>query len=426
MSAATEPRVVTFGCRLNAFESEVIGANARAAGLENTIVVNTCAVTAEACRQGRQAVRRLRRENPSARLIVTGCAAQLDPERFASMTEVDHVLGNAAKLDPARYAPEALARAASTIGSGPGRAAPPGLPWNGLAAPSGREGRARAYLQVQQGCDHRCTFCIIPFARGPNRSVAISSAVAQARRLCAAGTREIVLTGVDLCSYGADLDGRPTLATLVRRLLSELPQLARLRLSSLDPGRVPGALIAVLGEEARLMPHLHLSLQSLDPLILKRMKRRHTPRDVRALCARARAVRPDVAFGADLIAGFPTETEAQFETTLDGVAGLGLAYLHVFPYSPRPDTPAARMPQLPVAVRKARAASLRAAGDRAFLAHLDSKLGTSADVLVETSERGRCPDYAPVRLSAPAPPGAIVESTFVGVAEGVLVAGTAA
>ncbi|MDP6603495.1 MAG: tRNA (N(6)-L-threonylcarbamoyladenosine(37)-C(2))-methylthiotransferase MtaB [Rhodospirillales bacterium] len=426
MSAATEPRVVTFGCRLNALESEVIRVNARTAGLENTIVVNTCTVTAEATRQARQAVRRLRRENPSARLIVTGCAAQMEAERFASMTEVDHVLDNAAKLDPARYVPEALARGAGTIEAGPDRDARPSFPWSGPAALGGPEGRARATLQVQQGCDHRCTFCIIPFARGPNRSVPISSAVRRARELCQAGYREIVLSGVDLCSYGADLAGRPTLATLVRRLLTQVPALARLRLSSLDPGRVPDALIALLGEDVRLMPHLHLSLQSLDPLILKRMKRRHAPDDVHALCARARAVRPDVAFGADLIAGFPTETETQFARTLDGVAELGLAYLHVFPYSPRPDTPAARMPQLPVGVRKARAARLRAAGDRGFLAHLGTKLGTSAAVLVETSERCRCPDYAPVRLSAPAPPGAIVESTFVGVADGALVAGTAA
>lgn len=427
MSAATEPRVVTFGCRLNAFEAEIIRANARAAELENAIVVNTCAVTAEACRQARQAIRRLRRENPSARLIVTGCAAELDAERFASMTEVNHVLGNAAKLDPARYAPEALASTARTRGTDPGPGgARPRLPWNGLTALAGPEGRARAYLQVQQGCDHRCTFCIIPFARGPNRSVPISSAVTQARSLCEAGYREIVLTGVDLCSYGADLAARPTLATLVRRLLSEVPALARLRLSSLDPGRVPDALITVLGEDARLMPHLHLSLQSLDPVILKRMKRRHAPDGVRALCARARAARPDVAFGADLIAGFPTETETQFARTLDGVAELGLAYLHVFPYSPRPDTPAARMPQVPVGVRRARAARLRGAGDRAFLAHLGTRVGASAEVLVETCERGRCPDYAPARLSAPEAPGTIVEARIVGVADGVLVAETAA
>src|SRR5882672_2266728 len=347
-----ETEIITFGCRLNAFESEVIRRAAAAAGLTGAVIVNTCAVTAEAERQARQAIRRARRRYPEASIIVTGCAADIAPERYAALPEVDRVLDNRAKLRPQSYLQ--------------GEVAPADLAETAAHLVDGFEGKSRAFLQVQQGCDHRCTFCIIPYARGPSRSVPMGLVADQARRLVASGYREIVLTGVDLTAYGGDLPGTPNLGQLVRRLLAAVPELERLRLSSLDPAEIDAELWRLLAEERRLMPHLHLSLQSGDDLILKRMKRRHSRAEAIAVARHARALRPEVALGADLIAGFPTETEEMFRRSLDLVAECGLAFVHVFPYSARPGTPAARMPQLPNAHVKERAARLRLAGQAAL------------------------------------------------------------
>jgi len=402
---ARQPQIVTFGCRLNAFESEVMRAHARAAGLGDAVIVNTCAVTAEAERQARQAIRRARRENPGARLIVTGCAAQIDPASFAAMPEVDRVLGNAEKLRPESFAPEATARVAAGDIMAVRETA------RHLIA--GFAERTRAFVQVQQGCDHRCTFCIIPFGRGNSRSVPVGEVVAQVRRLVANGTAEVVLTGVDITSYGADLPGRPPLGQLVRRLLALVPELPRLRISSIDAVEIDDDLLRLLAEEPRLMPHLHLSLQSGDDLILKRMKRRHSRAQAEALCDRLRRARPDVVLGADLIAGFPTESEAMFENTLALVADCDLTYLHVFPYSVRPGTPAARMPQVPAAQRKARAARLRAAGNAALARFLAARVGGTAQVLVERPGLGRSEHYAPVALDG-GTAGEIVTARIIG------------
>jgi threonylcarbamoyladenosine tRNA methylthiotransferase MtaB len=389
----SETEIITFGCRLNAFESEVIRRAAAAAGLRDAVVVNTCAVTAEAERQARQAIRRARRRHPKAMIIVTGCAAEIDPERYAELPEVDRVLGNRSKLQPQSYLPEGASSA--------------GLAETASHLVDGFEDRSRAFLQVQQGCDHRCTFCIIPYARGPSRSVPMGLIADQARRLVAAGYREIVLTGVDLTAYGADLPGAPRLGQMVRRLLAAVPELERLRLSSLDPAEIDSELWRLLAEEKRLMPHLHLSLQAGDDLVLKRMKRRHSRADAIAAAWRARALRPEVALGADLIAGFPTETEDMFRRTLDLVAECGLAFVHVFPYSARPGTPAARMPQLPDPLVKERAARLRAAGEGALAADLSSRVGSETDVLLERPGIGRAEFYAAVEFSAPGVIGSI-------------------
>ncbi len=384
------PRIVTFGCRLNAAESEAIRGHAIAAGLSDAVIVNTCAVTAEAERQARQMIRKLRRENGAARIIVTGCAAQVDPARFAAMPEVDRVVGNAEKLRPATWAEAEPARVAVADIMAVRETAP--------HLTQGFEGRARAFLEIQQGCDHRCTFCIIPFGRGPSRSVPLGEVAARARRLVDAGLPEIVLTGVDLTSYGDDLPGQPGLGQVVRRLLATVPELKRLRLSSLDPVEIDDELIALYGAEPRLMPHLHLSLQAGDDLVLKRMKRRHVAADAMRVIERVRMARPDVAIGADLIAGFPTETDAMFANTLSFVRNANLVWLHVFPYSARPGTPAARMPQVPVKVRRERAALLREAGERQLEAWLDSRVGAEAAVLVEDGVRARDDYYAPVTL----------------------------
>ncbi|HEY3909167.1 MAG TPA: tRNA (N(6)-L-threonylcarbamoyladenosine(37)-C(2))-methylthiotransferase MtaB [Stellaceae bacterium] len=377
--------IVTFGCRLNAFESEVIRRAAAEAGLEGAVIVNTCAVTAEAERQARQAIRRARRQYPEARIIVTGCAAELAPQRYAAMPEVDHVLDNRAKLHAQSYL--------ST------EAPAPDLGESAAHLVDGFEGRARAFLQVQQGCDHRCTFCIIPYARGPSRSVPIGMLAEQARRLVGAGYREIVLTGVDLTAYGADLPGAPSLGQMVRRLLAAVPELERLRLSSLDPVEIDDELWRLVAAESRLMPHLHLSLQAGDDLILKRMKRRHLRTQAIAVARRARALRPELALGADLIAGFPTETEDAFRRSLDLIAECGLAFVHVFPYSPRPGTPAARMPAVSGTVVKERAARLREAGAAALAAELESRIGSETDVLIERPGRGRAAFYAQVAFA---------------------------
>ena len=412
MSAA--PEIVTFGCRLNAFESEVIRRAAGLAGLSDAVIVNTCAVTAEAERQARQAIRRARRENPDARIIVTGCAATLAPQRYAAMPEVDAVLDNAAKLKAESYTPLAPTRpTGQTRGLAAHDALPPLQAGEGWGGGEGLP-RARAYLQVQRGCDHRCTFCIIPYARGPSRSVPAETVIHQARELVEAGVREIILTGVDLTAYGLDLPARPTLGALARRLLTEVPELPRLRLSSLDPSEIDDELWLLLAEEERLMPHLHLSLQAGDDLILKRMKRRHTRAQAVDTVRRACALRPDVAIGADLIAGFPTEDEAMFRNSLDLVEECGIAFLHVFPYSPRPGTPAARMPQVAPAIVRERAARLREAGAKTLDADLRSRLGTVGDVLVERPGRGRAGFYAGV--DCPSDIAGIQRLRFTGVA----------
>jgi threonylcarbamoyladenosine tRNA methylthiotransferase MtaB len=406
------PEIITFGCRLNAFESEIIRRAAGEAGLEEAVIINTCAVTAEAERQARQAIRRARREHPGARIIVTGCAATLAPQRYAAMPEVDRVLDNQAKLRAESYAPMGAPHPLP-LPAGGEREGPAPKAWEGEGRP-----RARAYLQVQQGCDHRCTFCIIPYARGPSRSVPLDAVIAQAREMVAAAAQEIVLTGVDLTAYGADLPNAPTLGALARRLLADVPELPRLRLSSLDPSEIDDDLWALFAEEKRLMPHLHLSLQAGDDMILKRMKRRHSRAQAIDTMRRARALRPEVAIGADLIAGFPTEDEAMFQNSLDLVAECGIAFLHVFPYSPRPGTPAARMPAVAPEIVRERAARLRAAGAAALSAELHARVGTTAEVLVEKPGIGRADFYAVV--DCPTNLAGIRRLRFTGVAGGKL------
>jgi len=392
--------VITFGCRLNAFESEVIRRAADAAGLTGAVIVNTCAVTGEAERQARQAIRRVRRRRPDASIIVTGCAADIAPERYAALPEVDRVLDNRAKLRPQSYLHQEVS--------------PADLVETAAHLVDGFEGRSRAFLQIQQGCDHRCTFCIIPYARGPSRSVPMGVIADQARRLVEAGYREIVLTGVDLTAYGADLPGKPNLGQMARRLLAAVPELERLRLSSLDPAEIDPELWRLLAEEKRLMPHLHLSLQAGDDLILKRMKRRHSRADAINAARRARALRPEVALGADLIAGFPTETEEMFRRSLELIGECGLAFVHVFPYSPRPGTPAARMPQLPGPVIKERAARLRAAADAALAAELSARIGSETDVLIERPGIGRAAFYAAVSFTTSGTEGSVRRMRLVG------------
>jgi threonylcarbamoyladenosine tRNA methylthiotransferase MtaB len=393
--------VITFGCRLNTLESEVMRREALAQGLDDVVIVHTCAVTAEAERQARQAIRRARRERPGARILVTGCSAQIKPASYAAMAEVDRVIGNADKLRPALW--QSLARS----GAEPARVLVDDIMAIRETAGhlvDGLEGRARGFVQVQNGCDHRCTFCIIPYGRGPSRSVPAGEVVRQARHLVEAGYREIVLTGVDLTSYGKDLPGEPTLGQLARRLLHLVPELERLRLSSLDPAEIDRDLIDLVAGEPRLMPHLHLSVQAGDDLILKRMKRRHSREDVVRLAARLRRLRPGIAFGADLIAGFPTESKAMFANTLALIEDAGLTYLHVFRYSAREATPAARMPQVPKAVRKERAARLRAAGEGRLERLLQDQVGRPARVLVERRGRGHTEAFAPFRFAGDAPP----------------------
>ncbi|HLF58230.1 MAG TPA: tRNA (N(6)-L-threonylcarbamoyladenosine(37)-C(2))-methylthiotransferase MtaB [Alphaproteobacteria bacterium] len=409
--------VITFGCRLNAYESEAIRGLAREGGMEDAVIVNTCAVTAEAERQARQAIRGARRRRPGSRIVVTGCAAQIDPDKFAAMDEVDLVVGNIEKLDAAFYGRN-IARPYDFAQENGAKILVNDIMSVRETATHlvpGFEGRARAFVQIQQGCDHRCTFCIIPFGRGPSRSVPLGEIVAQARMLATNGYREIVLTGVDISSFGADLPGRPGLGQMVRRLLAMVPEIARLRLSSIDPAEVDEELLGLFAAEERLMPHLHLSLQAGDDMILKRMKRRHSREQAIGLCARLRELRPDIVFGADLIAGFPTETEAMFENTRAVVEDCGLVWLHVFPFSPRPGTPAARMPQTASRTVKARAARLREEGMRARNRYLASQVGTRAQVLVEREGFGRSEHFAPVRFAGAATPGAILPVAITGV-----------
>lgn len=415
----TAPEILTFGCRLNAYESEVMRGHMELSGLQDIVVVNTCAVTAEAEKQARQAIRRARRNRPDARIVVTGCAAQISPNRYAAMDEVDLVLGNSEKL-------EASSWSGLETDTGPAVRVNDIMSVRETASHlvSGLEGRARAFVQIQQGCDHRCTFCIIPFGRGPNRSVAVGEIVRQVRTLVDNGYREIVLTGVDITDYGADLPGRPGLGSLARRLLNQVPDLPRLRLSSLDPVEIDDELLALIESEDRLLPYFHLSLQAGDDMILKRMKRRHLRRDAIDMCEQIRARRPDAVFGADLIAGFPTETEDMFANSLAIVDECDLTHLHVFPYSVREGTPAAKMPQIPMPDRRERAKRLREAGTARMGALLDSRLGTIADVLIEKDNTGRCEHYLPVRLEtdSPAEAASVVRARITGREDRTLIA----
>ena len=402
------PLVVTLGCRLNTLESEIMRTQGSAACLDDTIIVNTCAVTAEAERQGRQTIRRLRREHPTKRIIVTGCAAQLKPEEFAAMDEVDRVVGNAEKMDSALLADlSGPAIAVSDIMNGADDFDVPMI--------SGFEERTRAFVQVQQGCDHRCTFCIIPFARGRNRSVQPSRIIEQVRTLVANGHREVVLTGVDVSSYGQDDPDLPALGGLARQILEQVRGLKRLRLTSLDPACIDDDILALLSGDPRFMPHLHLSLQACDDMILKRMKRRHSRAQAIDLVERVRAVRPDTVFGADLIAGFPTETQSMFENTLSAVSEMGLTYLHVFPYSKRPGTAASKMPPLDGGLIKQRAARLRQAGDEALKRYLQTCMGQAIEVLVEQGKTGHTHHFAPVELTSALPVGVLVNAVVIAV-----------
>jgi len=395
--------VVTFGCRLNAYESEAIKARAQEAQLRNAVVVNTCAVTAEAVRQSRQAIRKLKRERPDVRIIVTGCAAQTEPETYAAMPEVAQVLGNQEKLTASAYA-DFGAGAAERVRINDIMSVREIAP----QMVDHFEGRSRAFLQVQNGCDHRCTFCIIPYGRGNSRSVPMGAVVEEARRLTENGFAEIVLTGVDLTSYGGDLPGQPSLGQLVGKILRLVPALKRLRLSSIDSIEADPYLMRAIAEEERLMPHFHLSAQSGDDLILKRMKRRHNRADTIMFCDTVRRLRPDAAFGADLITGFPTESEAMFENSLKLVDDAGLTGLHVFPFSPRKGTPAARMPQLGAGVARERGARLRAKGEEARTRHFHALAGMTRSVLVEKSGFGHSECFAPIAFEGIAAPGAIV------------------
>jgi len=408
-SEGRDVEIVTFGCRLNAWESEVMRDHARAGGLDDAVIINTCAVTNEAVRQARQTIRRMKRDRPDAQMIVTGCAAQIDPEQFGAMPEVDRVIGNAEKLRPETFR--------STVISGGDKVKVDDIMAvteiaNHLV--DGLEGRARAYVQVQTGCDHRCTFCIIPYGRGNARSAPAGEVVDQVRRLVETGHSEVVLTGVDMTSWGQDLPGTPKLGRLVRAILKQVPELQRLRLSSIDAIEIDDDLFRAIAEEDRLCPYMHLSLQAGDNMILKRMKRRHSREDAIALATRLRAARPDIAFGADLIAGFPTETETMFENTLRLVDDCDLAFVHAFPYSPRPGTPAARMPQLKGDVIKERAARLRAKGQEALTRHLQARMGQTMTVLVEKPGTARADDFTPVKMDSSARAGALVRATITG------------
>lgn len=405
----SEPEIVTLGCRLNTYESEVMRAHATAAGLQNAVIVNTCAVTAEAVRQAQQAIRRLRRERPGARIIVTGCAAQIEPERFAEMNEVDHVIGNAEKTKAETFHALSVTNCERVVVNDI-------MSVTETAAHmiDGFGTRARAYVQVQNGCDHRCTFCIIPFGRGPSRSVPAGGVVAEIRGLVEKGYKEVVLTGVDITSYGRDLPGELTLGKLVQKILKLVPELERLRLSSIDQVETDAALLRAIAEEPRLMPHLHLSMQAGDDMILKRMKRRHTSAEAVHFCGEARRLRPDMVFGADFIAGFPTETEEMFCNTVRLVEDCGLTFLHVFPFSPRKGTPAARMPQVAKPAIKERAARLRAAGERALQQFLSTQDGSEVPVLMERDGLGRTPHFAEIRVSGGPTEGAMTRVRVTG------------
>jgi threonylcarbamoyladenosine tRNA methylthiotransferase MtaB len=403
------PVFSTHGCRLNAYESEAMKDLARNAGLGDVVIVNTCAVTAEAVRKARQDIRKLARTHPGSRIVVTGCAAQTEPETFAAMPEVAHVIGNAEKMQPATWAGLATGSTEPVqVDDIMSVTETAGHLIDGFGA------RSRAYVQVQNGCDHRCTFCIIPFGRGNSRSVPAGVVVDQIRRLVDRGYNEVVLTGVDLTSWGGDLPGAPPLGSLVRRILRLVPDLPRLRISSIDSIEADPDLMEAIATEPRLMPHLHLSLQAGDNMILKRMKRRHAREDAIAFCTEARRLRPDMVFGADIIAGFPTETDRMFENSLALVTDCDLTWLHVFPYSPRPGTPAARMPQVHGTAIRERAAALRAAGARQVARHLAAQVGRTHEVLVESPRMGRTAQFTEVRFDTDQPEGRIVTARITG------------
>lgn len=410
--SATPPVFHTLGCRLNAYETEAMREMTTEAGLSGLVIVNTCAVTSEAVRKARQDIRRLRRQNPDATLVVTGCAAQTEPETFAAMPEVDRVIGNTEKMQAATWAN----MAADFVGETERVQVDDIMSVTETAGHliDGFGTRARAYVQVQNGCDHRCTFCIIPFGRGNSRSVPAGVVVDQIKRLVDRGYNEVVLTGVDLTSWGSDLPGAPRLGDLVMRILRLVPDLARLRISSIDSIEADENLMAAIATEPRLMPHLHLSLQHGDDLILKRMKRRHLRDDAIAFCEEARRLRPDIVFGADIIAGFPTETEVAFGNSLKLVDDCGLTWLHVFPYSPRPGTPAARMPQVGGAAIKDRAARLRDIGAAAVAAHLATQQGKTHRILMENPRMGRTEQFTEVDFSTDQPEGAIITAQITG------------
>jgi len=389
-----KPEIITLGCRLNAYESEVMRTHAQSAGLDNAVIVNTCAVTGEAVRQAKQTIRKIRRDKPEVRVIVTGCAAQIDPSRFSEMDEVDHVIGNDDKMQQATFQQLVDTQAEPIMVTDI-------MTVHETAAPliDGFGARSRAFVQVQNGCDHRCTFCIIPYGRGPARSVPAGVVVEQITRLVETGFNEVVLTGVDLTSYGVDLPGQATLGQLTQQILRHVPKLERLRLSSIDQVEADQHLYDAIAEDERLMPHFHLSMQAGDDMILKRMKRRHLRDDAVAFCDRVRSLRPDVVFGADLIAGFPTETDEMFANTERLVEQCGLTYLHVFPFSPRQGTPAARMPQLERHVIKARAERLRTLGKARVGSFLKSQIGMTRQVLMERADVGRTEHFAEVDVA---------------------------
>jgi len=406
------PRVVSLGCRLNTYEGEVMRAHASNAGLNDAIIVNTCAVTKEAERQGLQTLRRLRRENPNAHIVATGCAVQLDPARYANMPEVNRVLGNEHKMKAESFLPNTneTVRVSDIMT----------VRETAEHLVEGFDGRARAFVQVQQGCDHRCTFCIIPFARGNNRSVPMGRIAQEVQGLVASGFNEVVITGVDITGYGSDLPGEPSLGNMLARLLKAVPELKRLRLSSLDPAEIDDELFILIAHESRLMPHFHVSAQAGDDMILKRMKRRHDRAGIISFCDKVRSLRPDAVFGADIIAGFPTETDEMFENSLKLVEDAGLTHLHVFPYSIRNGTPAARMPQVDGRLVKERAARLRAKGADAMTVYLNSRIGTTAQVLMEKPDLGHSEHYVPVSFAAPQKLGEIVTARITGVVNHIL------
>ena len=398
----SQAKVVTLGCRLNAYESDVIAANARDAGESPAVIINTCAVTNDAVAESRRQVRKAARENPGAKIIVTGCAAQIDPTMFADMSEVDQVLGNHEKMNPMSFGPDAPSERIRVNDIMSIRETAPQFMGSENAPLFKSQSRSRAFLQVQNGCDHRCTFCIIPYGRGNSRSVPAGEIVGSVKSLVRQGYNEVVLTGVDLSSWGSDLPGAPPLGDLVRRVLKLVPELARLRLSSIDPAEVDEVLFEMLTTDQRMSPYLHLSLQSGDDMILKRMKRRHSRQDVIDLCQRLKQARPDFAFGADIIAGFPTETDEMFENSLTIISEISIPWLHVFPFSARAGTPAAKIPRIDGNVIKARAKTLREAGDQARARHLKTRIGSEDTALFEETGFGRLPDFSRIKVDNPA------------------------
>ena len=414
MSARNEPQLVTFGCRLNIYESEVMRTHAKNAGLEDAIIFNTCAVTKSAEKEARAAIRKAKRDNPGAKIIVTGCSAQINPQSYAQMAEVDKIIGNDLKLKAETW----------------GLAGEERILVNDIMSVTetaghllqGFEDHSRAFIQVQNGCDHRCTFCIIPYGRGNSRSVPIGVIAEQVRTLVASGYKEIVMTGVDVTSYGPDLPGKPTLGQMIRRVLALVPELPRLRLSSLDPVEIDEDLWNLIENEPRLMPHLHISMQAGDDMTLKRMKRRHLSADIVKMCERSRKLRPEMTFGADIIAGFPTETEEMFQNTLKLVEECDLTFLHVFPYSEREGTPAAKMPQVAPAIRKERAARLRQLGDVQLQKFLRNNINKTMQVIVEKGNMARTENFAPVRVAESTVVGSLISVYTTGV-EGVTLIG---